>query len=256
MRKKIVAGNWKMNLTIGEGNALVADILQRLPQLNEQNQVVFAAPYLHLHSVVRDTQASPFVSVAAQNCHHEKSGAYTGEISAFMLQDAGVEYVLIGHSERRAYNHEDNALLAKKIDAALSNNLKVIFCCGEPLEIRDADIQNAYVEQQIKESLFHLDTAAMANITVAYEPIWAIGTGRTASAEQAQDMHQHIRQVMAQQFGAGVANDTSILYGGSCKASNAVELFAGADVDGGLIGGAALIASDFLGIIDAMIAAK
>lgn len=255
MRKKIISGNWKMNLNLAEGKALVESILAQLPTLNEQNQVVFATPYLHLPQAVAQTQNTKFVSIAAQNCHHEKSGAYTGEIAAPMLQDAGVQYVLIGHSERRAYNHEDNALLAAKTNAALANGLKVIFCCGESLEIRDAGNQNEFVGNQLKESLFHLDAAAMSNIVIAYEPIWAIGTGRTASAEQAQDMHQHIRQVLNAQFGADVANNTSILYGGSCKASNAVELFAGADVDGGLIGGAALNAEDFLGIIKAMISA-
>lgn len=255
MRKKIVAGNWKMNLNLAEGNALIASILEQLPTLNEQNQVVFATPYLHLSQAVAQAQNTEFVSIAAQNCHHEKSGAYTGEIAAPMLQDAGVQYVLIGHSERRAYNNEDNALLAAKTNAALANGLQVIFCCGESLDIRDAGTQNEFVGNQLKESLFHLDAAAMSNIVIAYEPIWAIGTGRTASAEQAQDMHQHIRQVLNVQFGTEVANNTSILYGGSCKASNAVELFAGADVDGGLIGGAALIAEDFLGIIKAMVSA-
>ena len=255
MRKKIVAGNWKMNLNLEEGKALVESILTQLPTFNEQNQVVFATPFLHLSQTIAQCNSTAFVSVAAQNCHHEKSGAYTGEIAAPMLQNAGVQYVLIGHSERRAYNYEDNALLAAKTNAALANGLKVIFCCGESLDIRDAGTQNEFVGKQLKESLFHLDAAAMSNIVIAYEPIWAIGTGRTASAEQAQDMHQHIRQVLHTQFGAEVANDTSILYGGSCKASNAVELFAGADVDGGLIGGAALIAEDFVGIIKAMLSA-
>jgi len=252
MRKKIVAGNWKMNLNINEGNALINEVLNGLPALDEQHQVVFAPPFLHISNAVSLTHNSAYVSIAAQNCHHEKSGAYTGEIAADMLHQAGVQYVIIGHSERRAYNHEDNALLAKKVDAALAHQLNVIFCCGEPLSERDAETQNEYVAQQIKESLFHLPAAAMSNIVIAYEPIWAIGTGRTASAAQAQDMHQHIREVIATQYGAAIAQSTSILYGGSCKASNAVELFAGADVDGGLIGGAALVAADFLGIIAAM----
>jgi triosephosphate isomerase (TIM) len=252
MRKKIVAGNWKMNLNSEEGQALVASILSKLPQLSEQNEVVFAPPYLHINNTVSQTKNVSSVSVAAQNCHHEVSGAYTGEVSASMLKGSGVQYVIIGHSERRAYNHENNALLAAKTDAALAQGLKVIFCCGEPLEIRDNNTQNDFVGQQLKESLAHLDAAAMSNIVIAYEPIWAIGTGRTASAQQAQDMHQHIRQVMGTQFGTAVADNISILYGGSCKASNAVELFAEADVDGGLIGGAALIADDFVGIIEAM----
>lgn len=255
MRKKIVAGNWKMNLNLEEGNKLVKEILSKLPALNEENQVVIAPPFIHIAQAIQQTKDAAYVSVAAQTCHHEKSGAYTGEISASMLSNAGVQYVIIGHSERRAYNNENNALLAAKTNAALANGLKVIFCCGESLEIRDQNTQNSFVEQQLKDSLFHLDEAAMSNIVIAYEPIWAIGTGRTASAEQAQEMHQHIRQVLNAKYGALVANDTSILYGGSCKASNAAELFAGADVDGGLIGGAALIADDFLGIINAMITA-
>lgn len=255
MRKKIVAGNWKMNLNLEEGNKLIAAILSKLPALDEQHQVVIAPPFIHIAQAIQQTKGSAYISVAAQTCHHEKSGAFTGEVSAPMLANAGVQYVIIGHSERRAYNHEDNVLLAAKTNAALANGLRVIFCCGESLEIRDAGTQNEFVGNQLKESLFHLDAAAMSNIVIAYEPIWAIGTGRTASAEQAQEMHQHIRQVLQAQFGADVANNTSILYGGSCKASNAVELFAGNDVDGGLIGGAALIADDFLGIINAMISA-
>lgn len=256
MRKQIVAGNWKMNLSIAEGKQLVQDVLAQLPELSSGKHVVFGTPHIHLCQTVDQTKDQAQVSVAGQNCHHEVSGAYTGEISAAMLQSAGVQYVIIGHSERRMYNHEDNALLAKKTDAALAAGLQVIFCCGEPLEIRDADTQNAYVEHQLQESLFHLSAEQMAQITIAYEPIWAIGTGRTASAAQAQDMHQHIRAVVAAKYGAAIADDTAILYGGSCKASNAPELFACADVDGGLIGGASLVAADFLGIIRAMIASR
>lgn len=255
MRKKIVAGNWKMNLNLEEGNTLIAAILSKLPTMDEQHQVVIAPPFIHIAQAIQQTKNTAYVSVAAQTCHHEKSGAFTGEVSASMLANAGAHYVIIGHSERRAYNNEDNALLAAKTNAALASGLKVIFCCGESLEIRDAGTQNEFVGNQLKESLFHLDAAAMSNIVIAYEPIWAIGTGRTASAAQAQEMHQHIRQVLNAQFGTDIASNTSILYGGSCKASNAVELFAGADVDGGLIGGAALIADDFLGIIKAMISA-
>lgn len=252
MRKKIVAGNWKMNLNLEKGKTLVAEILAKLPSLSEEKQVVIAPPFLHISQTVAQTNQAAYVSVAAQTCHHEKSGAYTGEISASMLQQAGVSYVIIGHSERRAYNNESNDLLAAKTNAALASGLKVIFCCGEPLEIRDQETQNEFVGQQLKDSLFHLDATAMSNIVIAYEPIWAIGTGRTASAAQAQEMHQHIRKVLSDQYGEEIAHNTSILYGGSCKASNAVELFAGADVDGGLIGGAALISEDFLGIIHAM----
>lgn len=256
MRKQIVAGNWKMNLSVAEGAQLVQDILAQLPDLSTGKHVVFGTPYMHLCQTVAQTKDKAQIGVAAQNCHHEAAGAYTGEISAHMLQSAGVQYVIIGHSERRMYNHEDNALLAKKTNAALAAGLHVIFCCGEPLEIRDAGTQNAYVERQLQESLFHLSPEQMAQITIAYEPIWAIGTGRTASAAQAQDMHQHIRSAIGAQYGTSIAQGTAILYGGSCKASNAPELFACADVDGGLIGGASLIAADFLGIIQAMMSSR
>jgi triosephosphate isomerase len=252
MRKKIVAGNWKMNLNQIEANALVKSLLSQMPELTELNQVVIAPPYLHLDALVSLTKDAPFISIAAQNCHHELSGAYTGEVSASMIQSIGAKFVIIGHSERRAYNHEDNALLASKTNTALAQGLNVIFCCGEPLEIRDQNSQNDYVSKQLMESLGHLEASSMANISIAYEPIWAIGTGRTASASQAQDMHYHIRTFIEQQFGKTVAEEITILYGGSCKASNAAEIFAGQDVDGGLIGGAALIAEDFIGIIEAM----
>jgi triosephosphate isomerase len=256
MRKQIVAGNWKMNLSVAEGQQLVQEILSRMPELPAGKNVVFGTPYLHLCQTVAQTAGHTQIAVAAQNCHHEQSGAYTGEIAAKMLHSAGVGYVIIGHSERRMYNGEDNQLLAKKTDAALAEGLQVIFCCGESLEIRDANTQNDWVAQQLQESLFHLSAAQMAQVTIAYEPIWAIGTGRTASAAQAQDMHLHIRTVLSGKYGADVAENTAILYGGSCKASNAPELFACADVDGGLIGGASLIADDFLGIIAAMIASR
>lgn len=256
MRKKIVAGNWKMNLGLQEGSALVSGILNALPTLSEDKQVVIAPPFLHLAQTVSQLQGTDHVSAAAQNCHHEASGAFTGEVSAAMLRSAEVPYVIIGHSERREYNGETDELLAKKVNAALAAGLKVIFCCGEPLDIRDADTQNDFVGAQIKAGLFHLSATQMTDIAIAYEPIWAIGTGRTASSQQAQDMHAHIRSVLKAQYGAEVANSTSILYGGSCKPSNAAELFACNDVDGGLIGGASLKAEDFIGIINAMVAAQ
>ncbi len=252
MRKKIVAGNWKMNLDITEGAQLVNDIFNGSPQLDENKIVVIAPPYIHLTQTASQLAGMDFIYLGAQNCHHEASGAYTGEVSAAMLKSAEVGYVIIGHSERREYQREDNAMLAKKVNQALVNGMQVIFCCGEPLEIRDANTQNAFVEKQIKEGLFHLSAEQFKNIVLAYEPIWAIGTGRTATAAQAQDMHAHIRSVVSAQYGAQTADNTSILYGGSCKPSNAGELFANADVDGGLIGGAALKAADFLGIIAAM----
>ncbi len=252
MRKKIVAANWKMNLNLTEGANLVSDICKSLPTLAENMQVLIAPPFINITSVASQLSGISNVFVAAQNCHQEPSGAYTGEVAASMLSAAGVAYVIIGHSERRQYFAESNAMLAQKTDQALTNNLKVVFCCGEPLEVRDANSQNAYVSQQLEEGIFHLTAEQMNNVVIAYEPIWAIGTGRTASTAQAQDMHAHIRTVLAAKFGAHVANDTSILYGGSCKPSNAAELFACADVDGGLIGGASLKAEEFLGIINAM----
>jgi triosephosphate isomerase len=252
MRKKIVAANWKMNLNLAEGKTLVEGILAGLPSLNDSKQVVIAPPFIHLVQTAQQLQEKNNISLGAQNCYSENAGAYTGEVSAVMLQDAGVQYVILGHSERREYFKEDDALLAKKTSQALQHSLKVIFCCGEPLEIRDANTQNDYVEKQIKAGLFHLEAEALKDIVIAYEPIWAIGTGRTASSQQAQDMHAHIRSVIAAKYGKEAADSITILYGGSCKPSNAAELFACPDVDGGLIGGASLKADEFLGIIDAM----
>ncbi len=252
MRKKIVAANWKMNLTLNQGAELVNDLFNGMPVLNDDKLVILAPPFIHLTQTAEQLAGMIDVHLAAQNCHHEASGAYTGEISAAMLKSAEVEYVIIGHSERRLYFKEDDATLAKKVNQALTHELKVIFCCGEPLEIRDANTQNSFVESQIKAGLFHLSEEQLVNIVLAYEPIWAIGTGRTASSAQAQDIHEHIRSVIAKQYGKEAAENMSILYGGSCKASNAAELFACADVDGGLIGGASLKADEFLGIIDAL----
>lgn len=254
MRKKIVAGNWKMNLDIEKGKKLVNEILMNMPELDENHKVVICPPFIHLQQTAQLTVSTNYVFTGAQNCYTEASGAYTGEVSADMIKSTGAMYVILGHSERREYFNESNEMLAKKVDTALANNLEVIFCCGEPLEIRDNGTQNSYVEEQIKAGLFHLEANKMKHITIAYEPIWAIGTGRTATSAQAQDMHAHIRSVLAAKYGSDVANNTSILYGGSCKPSNAAELFACADVDGGLIGGASLVAADFQGIINAMVA--
>lgn len=253
MRKKIVAANWKMNLNLEEGKSLVESILAGLPALSESKQVVIAPPFVHLVQTAGQLKGKNHIATGAQNCYSEPSGAYTGEISAVMLVNAGATYVILGHSERREFFKEDNALLAKKTSQALTNGLQVIFCCGEPLEIRDADTQNSYVEDQVKAGLFHLSADELKNITIAYEPIWAIGTGRTASSQQAQDMHAHIRKVIGNQYGQDAANNVSVLYGGSCKPSNAAELFACPDVDGGLIGGASLKADEFLSIINAMV---
>ena len=252
MRKKIVAGNWKMNLDLEDGLNLVTEISDGLPELREDRQVVIAPPFLHITMVYNITEPVPWLSVAGQNCSDKPNGAYTGEVSAPMLWSAGAEYVIIGHSERREYFNETDELLANKTRAALDAGLQVIFCCGEALAIRDAGTQNAHVEAQLRAGLFALDAEALQNIVIAYEPIWAIGTGRTATAAQAQEMHAHIRSVLHNQYGADAADATTILYGGSCKASNAAELFACADVDGGLIGGASLKADEFLGIVGAM----
>jgi triosephosphate isomerase len=253
MRKKIVAANWKMNLTLAEGKNLVDNILSDLADLSENRQVVIATPFVHLTQTAIQLDEYEHIYLGAQNCSSEASGAYTGEVSALMLQSAGVHSVIIGHSERRGYFKETDEVLVKKIAQALANNLQVIFCCGEPLEIRDAGKQNEYVEKQVEAALFHLDEEELSNIVIAYEPIWAIGTGRTASSAQAQEMHAHIRSVLARKYGQAAAENTTILYGGSCNAQNAQELFACPDVDGGLIGGASLKADAFLAIINAMI---
>lgn len=251
-RKNIVAGNWKMNQNLFEGKQLVTDILKNVTHLPDNTEIIIAPPFTQLELAATQLKDVTGFSLAAQNCHQEQSGAYTGEISAAMLQSVGVTYVILGHSERRQYFGEDEALLAKKTDAVLAQELKVIFCVGEPLEIRDADGQNEHVRKQIEGGLFHLDAGRFKNIVIAYEPVWAIGTGRNATAGQAQDMHAYIRSVIAEKYGQDIADNTTILYGGSCKPSNAPELFACPDVDGGLIGGASLNAGDFKGIIDAI----
>lgn len=252
-RKKIVAGNWKMNQNLFEGKQLIADILKRTSSLElpEHVEVVVAPPFTQLELAATQLKDVPQHFLAAQNCHQEPSGAYTGEISAGMLKSVDVTYVILGHSERRQYFGEDEALLARKTDAALGQGLKVIFCVGEPLEVRDANTQNDLVRRQLEGGLFHLDAAQFGNIVIAYEPVWAIGTGRTATTAQAQDMHAFIRSLLSEKYGAEIADATTILYGGSAKPSNAPELFACPDVDGGLIGGASLNAEDFEGIIRA-----
>lgn len=250
-RKKIVAGNWKMNQNLFEGKQLVTDILKRSSTNPEHVEVVIAPPFTQLELAATQIKDTPGFFLAAQNCHQEKSGAYTGEVSAAMLKSVGVTYVILGHSERRQYFGEQEALLAQKVDTVLAQELKVIFCVGEPLEVRDADTQNELVRTQVEGGLFHLSAEQFKNVVIAYEPVWAIGTGRTASSQQAQDMHAYIRSLLAVQYGQETADSTVILYGGSCKPSNAPELFACPDVDGGLIGGASLNADDFEGIIAA-----
>jgi len=243
-----------MNLSIDQAKSLLDELLAQPRNINENQWVVFGVPFPYLTMALDKIKGRKNFAIAAQNCYSKKSGAYTGEVSAEMLKSIGVTQVILGHSERREYFSETNAMLADKLNLALEYELTPIFCCGEPLSIREAETQNGYVEQQLRESLFHLSPEQLLKIVIAYEPIWAIGTGRTASSAQAQEMHAHIRAHVATQYGAEVAENTSILYGGSCKPSNAAALFAGADVDGGLIGGASLKAEDFLGIVHAMAA--
>ena len=252
MRKQIAAANWKMNLTFQQGEKLLDDILGADIQLKDHQQVIFAVPYPYLLMTRSEVAEETNYHAAAQNCYHKKSGAYTGEVSAEMIHSIGIPYCIIGHSERREYFHETNSILAEKINLCLENFISPIFCCGEPLNIREAGTQNDFVAIQLKESLFHLSAEKLKNMFIAYEPIWAIGTGKTATTEQAQEMHTYLRSVLAKQYGLDVANDISILYGGSVKANNAKEIFSCPDVDGGLIGGASLVATDFIEIIKAL----
>ncbi len=252
MRKQIAAANWKMNLNQQEAKDLLTNILDKLPKLTDNQQVVFSVPALYISNAVQQIGGISNVFVAAQNCHQNTNGAYTGEISAPMYSSVGVNHIVIGHSERREYFAESDALLAEKVNAVLVNNSTPIFCCGEPLSIREAGTQNVFVETQLINSLFHLSSVQILKVVIAYEPIWAIGTGKTASSAQAQEIHAFIRSVLATKYGADIANQISILYGGSVKAANAVELFSQPDVDGGLVGGASLIATEFTAIINAL----
>lgn len=252
MRKKIAAANWKMNMTFQQGEKLLDDILRADIQLNDNQLAIFAVPYPYLLMTRSELEEAHNYRVAAQNCYDKKSGAYTGEVSAEMLNSIGVTYCVIGHSERREYFNESNSMLAEKVNRCFENYITPIFCCGEPLAIREAGTQNSYVETQLRESLFHLPAEKIKTIVIAYEPIWAIGTGKTASTEQAQEMHHHLRSVIAAQYGEAIAGEIPVLYGGSVKAGNAKELFSCADVDGGLVGGASLVAADFAEIIRAL----
>lgn len=250
MRRKIAAGNWKMNKTYDEALQLIRDISATNPP--KDIHTILAVPYLYLKNGVDMLMHVRGIDVAAQNCHQETAGAYTGEISCTMLESISVPFVVIGHSERREYFHEDNNLLKAKVDAALNTSLQVIFCCGESLEIRKSGDHVDYVCQQLRDSIFHLSKEDWSRIVIAYEPIWAIGTGETASPEQAQEMHKAIRSMINDEISAEVANDLSILYGGSVKPANAEEIFAKPDVDGGLVGGASLDAKGFLKIMEAL----
>lgn len=249
MRKNIVAGNWKMNTTLDEGVELANNVNTLLKDKKAKCDVIVCVPFTHLTSVNAVLEPE-LVKLGAENCSEHVKGAYTGEVSASMVKSTGAEYVILGHSERRQYFGENNEQLLAKTKLALENGLKPVFCVGEVLEQREDGSYNDVVKGQV-EALFSLTPEEFANVVIAYEPVWAIGTGKTATAEQAQDMHAHIRAVIAEKYGKEAADNTSILYGGSCKPGNAKELFAKADVDGGLIGGAALKAEDFMGIIEA-----
>ena len=250
MRKKIVAGNWKMNLNLQDGVALAKEINEALVADKPNCEVIICTPYIHLASVAQVLDQN-VVALGAENCADKVKGAYTGEVSAEMVKSTGAQYVILGHSERRQYYHETAEILKEKVDLALANGLKILFCCGETLEERQAEKQNEVVKAELEGSVFHLDAEAWKNIVIAYEPIWAIGTGMTATSDQAEEMLAYIRSIVAEKYGQEAAEDTSILYGGSCKASNAPELFSKPNIDGGLIGGASLKCADFKGIIDA-----
>lgn len=239
-----------MNKTLSEAQSLTSEIANMVEdEAPSDVKVIIAPPFPFIYAVQNLIPEMGKIVLAGQNCHQEDSGAFTGEVSAPMLKSLGAQYVILGHSERREQFSETDEELAQKTNNALKNDLNVIFCCGEPLDIREADTQNDYVTKQLTNSLFHLSEEQFKNIVIAYEPIWAIGTGKTASSEQAQNMHRTIRDHIASKFGQAVADETSILYGGSCKPDNAQELFSQADVDGGLIGGASLKSRDFTDII-------
>ncbi len=252
MREQIVAGNWKMNKDLEEGKTLASEIVNMYAsEVNNGAKAILCTPFIHLTSVKGIIGDAQNVHLGAQNCNDKESGAFTGETSISMLKSVGADYVIIGHSERREYYNESDEFLANKVDAALAGGITPIFCCGEPLEIREAETQFDYVTKQLTASLFHLTADQIKTIVIAYEPIWAIGTGKTASSAQAQEMHEKLREHLASKYGSEIADVIPILYGGSCKPSNANEIFAGKDVDGGLIGGASLKSRDFIDIIKA-----
>lgn len=251
MRKNIVAGNWKMNTTVAEGVQLAKEVNEAVAAAGELKcDVVIGVPFTHL-TAVKDVIDIEKVGLSAENCANKEKGAYTGEVSAAMVASTGANYVILGHSERREYYNETPEILKEKVDLALANGLKIIFCCGESLELRNAGTYEEFIKAELKDSLFHLSAEEFANIVIAYEPIWAIGTGVTATSDQAEEVHAFIRSFLAEKYGETVADGTTILYGGSCKPSNAPELFAKPNIDGGLIGGASLKAADFMGIVTA-----
>ncbi len=252
MRKQIAAANWKMNLAIDKATALLNGILAENVPLSENSRVVFAVPFPYLMMAVESLAGRPGYAIAAQNCSSKKSGAYTGEVSVEMLHSIGVDYCIVGHSERREYYGEIDEILQQKLALCLEEDITPIFCCGEALSVREKEKQNDFVETQLEKALFDFSESEMRQIVIAYEPIWAIGTGKTATAEQAQQMHAFIRSVLAGKWGQDVAEEITILYGGSVKGSNAQELFSSPDVDGGLVGGASLQAQEFVQIVKAL----
>lgn len=253
MRKKIVAGNWKMNKTFEEAGILASEVMGMVAdEVTGNTRVVLCVPYPYLVPLKNQLGKNTRVDLGAQNCSEHEAGAYTGEVSAAMLRSIGVPYVILGHSERRQYFHEDGKLLAKKVDIALKYGLTPIFCCGEPLDVRERNQHEKLVRQQVEEALFHLDATSIQKVVIAYEPVWAIGTGKTATARQAQDMHAVIRMHIASKYEQSSADNISVLYGGSVNAGNAKELFSSPDVDGGLVGGASLKSREFTDIIKAI----
>jgi len=253
MRKKIIAANWKMNNEYSRGLQLAAEVVNKInKEVNNDTFTILLTPFIHINSVYLLVKGSAKVAVGAQNCHEEASGAYTGEVSAAMIKSVGGNFVIIGHSERRTYFGETDIQLAKKVDTALLYKLHPIYCCGETLEERENNKHFETVEKQIKTALFHLSEENVNRLIIAYEPVWAIGTGKTATPDQAQEMHAFIRGQIAAKYGEQVADQISLLYGGSVKAANAVELFGQPDVDGGLVGGASLVAEEFVAIINAL----
>ncbi len=250
MRQKIIAGNWKMNKTFDESRILASEVKGMVTdEVKGDVKVILCVPYPYLTSLLKLIGSDTRISIAAQNCSEHESGAYTGEVSAAMIASIGINYVILGHSERRQYFGEDGKLLAKKIDVAQKHGLTPVFCCGEPIEIRESNGHEDMVKRQIEESLFHLSASQLEKVIIAYEPVWAIGTGKTATTQQAQDMHSVIRRHLSSKYGQAVADSISILYGGSVNVSNAKELFSCPDVDGGLVGGASLKSRDFTDII-------
>ena len=252
MRKQIAAANWKMNLSYQQAEKLLDEILGAKIKLATNQITIFAVPFPYLILANSSVSGSENYFIAAQNCYDKISGAYTGEVSITMLESIGIKYCVVGHSERREYFGESNKVLADKLDLCLQYEITPIFCCGEPLPVREVEEQNSYVQNQLEESLFHLEEDQVRKVVIAYEPIWAIGTGKTATTEQAQEMHKYLRSLLASKYGVKPANEISILYGGSVKANNAAELFACPDVDGGLVGGASLSGNEFIKIIQAL----